>query len=146
MSSLSLPSGVRALTPEVVAQIKVQYEDKAVRVHDIARTFKIRPASIVMLARTFEWPKRGNTKYEAKPRGTAKRPRTHPKLAHPQIEARTAKYPPETLAAITCLQRAGFVVYQTQRDEFMVGTKRMSAAAMMEKAGRYGAKSVLQRV
>lgn len=52
-------------------------------------------------------------------------------------DARAGVYPPELLAAIKTLQKADFIVYRTKGDEFMVGTRRMDAAGLMEKAGRY---------
>lgn len=128
-------------TPERLAEIKAEYEGGESRLIDLAEECRVTPQALGAIAKHLGWIRRKWHAQLAHKRGTAKVPLPHPKMRHAIPEARTAKYPPETLAAITCLQKAGWIVYQTAKDEFMVGTRRLTAAAMMEKAGRYGAQS-----
>lgn len=134
------------IQPETIAAIRSLYEDTAEPLRKVAARLRVSYGWIIILARAYDWKKRRtyrsdkirrDTQAAAPTRGTAAKPKPHPKMRHPIVEAR--QYDPPTLAAITRLQQRGFVVYQTRPGEFMVGTKRLDHAGMMAKAERYGA-------
>jgi hypothetical protein len=150
MSDAALPAPYK---PQVIARVRALWDDTRIKVREISKQTGISYGSLLILARAHKWPKRTTARGNIRPHpkstmpnwktllgGTKAKPRPHPKMRHPIVEART--YDPPTLAAITRLQQRGFVVYQTKPGEFMVGTKRLTHEGMMAKAVRYGADCV----
>jgi hypothetical protein len=134
--------------PAFLERLRKMWDETPLPVREISLQTKVPYGTLVILARECGWRKRSTARgnVTGHPKSTLPgwkflldgKPKP-PKLTAAVWEVGDARtYDKDTLAAITRLQRSGFVVYQTKPGEFMVGTKRLDHAGMMAKAVRYG--------
>ncbi len=103
------------------AVVRKQYETSDIPVAMIAKKIGQSPASLIKRAMAEGWIPRERSRFGKKDK-----------------PGKAVEYAPHLQQAITKLRRNDIVVYRRGSD-FMVGTKVLTEAALLEKAERYGA-------